>query len=62
MGNSNTAQIRSGQEAVTYKDLFLGVQGLAYFRTIDIREKPGEHAFLFAEAVMDSEMDDNDLH
>lgn len=62
MGNNNTTQISGGQEAVTYKDLFLGVQGLVYFRKIDIREKPGEHAFLYAEAVMDSEIDDNDLH
>lgn len=48
--------------AVTYKDLFLQAIGIAYFRRIRITERPGEHAFLYAEAVLDSEMDENDFH
>ncbi|WP_139348711.1 contractile injection system protein, VgrG/Pvc8 family [Clostridium sp. Marseille-P2415] len=48
--------------AVTYKDLFLGAMGIAYFRRIRINEKPGEHASLYVEAVLDSEMDENDFH
>lgn len=48
--------------AVTYKDLYLEAMGIAYFRRIKITEKPGDHAFLFVEAVLDSEMDENDFH
>jgi phage baseplate assembly protein gpV len=48
--------------AVTYKDIFLGSVGVVYFRRIKITEKPGEHASLYVEAVLDSDMNENDLH
>ncbi|MEY8356563.1 phage baseplate assembly protein V [Lachnospiraceae bacterium 54-53] len=48
--------------AVTYKDLFLKAMGIAYFRIVRITERPGEHAFMYAEAVLDSEMEENDFH
>lgn len=48
--------------AVTYKDLFLGTMGIAYFRKLRITEKPGQHAFMYVEAVLNSDADENDFH
>lgn len=52
----------SDREAITYKDLSLGTIGVAYFREINITQRPGSHGFLRVEAVLDSEMDENDFH
>lgn len=49
-------------DAITYKELFLPSIGAAYFRKVDIRQKPGEHATLYLEAILDSDMEENDFH
>lgn len=48
--------------AITYKDLYLGAIGIAYFRKIEIIETPGEHASLFVEAVLNSDTSENAFH
>ena len=48
--------------AITYKDLYLGAIGIAYFRSIEIKEAPGEHASLFVEAVLNSDTSENAFH
>ena len=49
-------------EAITYKDLFLSFIQTTYIRTLDIRQRSGEHASLYLEAVLHSEIEENDLH
>lgn len=53
---------QNDKDAVTYKDIFLGSVGVVYFRKIKITEKPGEHASLYVEAVLDSDRSENDFH
>ncbi len=50
------------QWAITYKDMFLSVAGAVYVKLIQISQIPGEHARLYAEAVLDSEIDENEFH
>lgn len=49
-------------DAVTYKDLFLSFIQTTYIRALDIRQKPGYHASLYLEAVLNSDIEENDLH
>lgn len=48
--------------AVTYKDLSLSVCEAVSIRKVEITQEPGEHARLYVEAVLDSEMEENDFH
>ncbi len=50
------------QDAITYKDLFLSSIGTAYIRTLNIKQQPNCHASLYLEAILDSDMQENDLH
>ena len=50
------------QDVITYKDLFLSFVQTVYFRKLEISQKPGEHAALYLEAVLDSDLSENDFH
>lgn len=48
--------------AITYKDLFLSTTEVAYFTDVKVEQSPGEHAYLYVRAVLDSNMEENDFH
>ena len=48
-------------DGVTYKDLFLSSIDVVYIRRLDIVQKPGSHASLYLEAVLDGEQEENEL-
>ena len=47
-------------DGVTYKDLFLSSIDVVYIRRLDIVQKPGSHASLYLEAVLDGEQEENE--
>ena len=53
---------RENDGAVTYKDLSLSVRNVISIRRIEITQEPGDHARMYVEAVLDSDMEENDFH
>lgn len=48
-------------EGITYKDLFLTAIDIIYIRKLDIIQKPGSHASLYLEALLDGEQEENEF-
>lgn len=54
---NNTAE----WNGITYKDLFLQSIDVLYIRKLDILQKPGSHASLYLEALLDGEQQENEF-
>ena len=48
-------------DAVTYKDLFLSSMNVAYIQKLDIVQRPGKHASLELNAVLNGEQEENEF-
>ena len=46
---------------VTYKDISLSISDVVYIKKVEIIQEPGEHAMMHVEAVLDSDIDENDF-